>query len=170
MESLVGTCFPGYEVPASFDHQAFGALLKPNLPRHWCDSRLTGIALCAVIMFPDYQHQSNRFLVKCTCQFETEYGPCISFSSIVGGWSEPGDEPRTIDSAHVFIGYTSWLDINKRHVENHGKGCIPSKASLRFQVTDGASEVAKCQVLKCGFTLVYTPNDSDDIPSLREGI
>lgn len=89
--------------------------------------------------------------------------PCISFTSIVGGWSEPGDEPRKIKSSHVFIGYTSWLDINKGHMEDHGKGCIPSKASLRFQLTDGATEVAKCQVLKCGFSLVYTPNDIDDI-------
>uniref|UniRef100_A0A1J3H2R9 ADP-ribosyl cyclase/cyclic ADP-ribose hydrolase n=1 Tax=Noccaea caerulescens TaxID=107243 RepID=A0A1J3H2R9_NOCCA len=164
LESLIGTCFPGCEVPSSFDHQGFGSLLEPKLPRHWCDNRLTGIALCAVILFPDYQeHESNRFLVKCTCEFESKDGPCISFTSIVGGWSVAGDEPRKIESAHVFIGYTSWLDINKRHVENHGKGCIPSKASLRFQVTDGASEVAKCQVLKCGFSLVYTPNDVDDI-------
>ncbi|CAA7061854.1 unnamed protein product [Microthlaspi erraticum] len=132
-------------------------VLPPNL-------QLTGIALCAVILFPDNQeHQSNRFLVKCTCEFESKDGPCISFTSIVGGWSVAGDEPRKIESAHVFIGYTSWLDIKKRHVENHGKGCIPSKASLRFQVTDGASEVARCQVLKCGFSLVYTPNDVDDI-------
>jgi Leucine-rich repeat (LRR) protein len=96
LESLVSTCFPGCEVPASFDHQAYGALLQTKLPRHWCDSRLTGIALCAVILFPDYQHQSNRFLVKCTCEFGTEDGPCISFSSIVGGWSEPGYEPRLL--------------------------------------------------------------------------
>ncbi|KFK40088.1 hypothetical protein AALP_AA3G328900 [Arabis alpina] len=163
LESLIGTCFPGCEVPASFEHQAFGSLLQPKLPRHWCNSSLTGIALCAVILFPDYQRQSNRFLVKCTCEFQSEDGPCISFTSIVGGWSEPDDEPRKMKSSHVFIGYTSWLDINKGHMEDHGKGCIPSKASLRFHVSDGVNEVAKCQVMKCGFSLVYTPNDIDDI-------
>ncbi|CAH2051496.1 unnamed protein product [Thlaspi arvense] len=164
LESLIGTCFPGCEVPPYFHYQAFGSILETKLPRRWCDSKLIGIALCAVILPPDYHHQCNRFLVKCTCEFETEDGPSISFTSIVRGWSVPGDEPRNIESAHVFIGYTSWLDINKRHVEDHGKGCIPSKASLNFQViTDGATEVAKCQVLKCGFTLVYTPNDIDGI-------
>ncbi|KAL0885323.1 hypothetical protein Bca101_009305 [Brassica carinata] len=163
LESLIGTCFPGCEVPESFDHQGFGSVLEPKLPRHWCDSRLTGIALCAVILFPDRDHQNNRFLVKCTCEFKTDDGPCISFTSIVGGWSVPGDDPRKIDSAHVFIGYTSWLDINKCHVGDHGKGCIPYSASLRFQVTDSSGEVEKYKVLKCGFSLVCTPNDIDDI-------
>lgn len=174
MESLIGTCFPGCEVPELFDHQAFGPLLEPQLPRHWYDSKLIGIALCAVILFPEDQQQSNRFLLKCTCEFKSENEVCISFSSIIGGWNVPGNEPRKVESAHVFIGYTSWVDIRKRHIEVHGdneEGCIPSKVSLKFEVTDGTTDVVNCEVRKCGFALVYTPNDIDDIspfPSKNE--
>ncbi|KAF8117260.1 hypothetical protein N665_0012s0260 [Sinapis alba] len=174
LDSLIGTCFPECEVPEMFDHQSFGSHLEQQLPRHWCDSKLIGIALCAVILFPeDYQQQNSRFLVKCTCKFQSEDKVCISFRSVVGGWSESGDEPRNIKSPHVFIGYTSWVDISKRHMEDHGnneKGCIPSKVSLTFEVTDGATDVVKCEVLKCGFALVYTPNDIVYTPNDIDGI
>ncbi|KAH0892191.1 hypothetical protein HID58_054620 [Brassica napus] len=127
LESLIGTCFPGCEVPASFDHQGFGSVLEPKLPRHWCDSRLTGIALCAVIMFPDCHHQNNRFLVKCTCEFKTDDGPSGYISTNV-----------------------TWKTMGK-------------------DVTDSSGEVAKCKVLKCGFSLVCTPNDIDDISREKMG-
>uniref|UniRef100_A0A0D3AU96 ADP-ribosyl cyclase/cyclic ADP-ribose hydrolase n=1 Tax=Brassica oleracea var. oleracea TaxID=109376 RepID=A0A0D3AU96_BRAOL len=47
-------------------HRAFGPVLRSNLPPHWSDNKLTGIALCSVISFPDYHEQRNPLLVKLT--------------------------------------------------------------------------------------------------------
>ncbi|KAH0869130.1 hypothetical protein HID58_076152 [Brassica napus] len=116
LEALVGTCFPGIEVPAWFNHKAFGAVIKPELPRHWSES---GFSNCDV-----------------------------------GGLSEAGNEQCTVKSTHVFIGFTSWLNINKCREVGLKEGCIPAKASIEFKVTDGTCEAANCEVLKCGFSFV----------------
>lgn len=158
--ALIGTCYPGYEVPPWFSHQAFASVLEPKLPPHWCDNKFLGIALCAIVSFCGYRDQNNRLLVKCTCEFENLDAACNRFSVPVGGWFEPGNEPRTVESDHVFIGYISWLNIKKRQEEEYKKGCVPTKAKLRFQVTDGTGEeIAQCEVVKCGFGLVYEPDD-----------
>ncbi|KFK24060.1 hypothetical protein AALP_AAs46094U000200 [Arabis alpina] len=39
LEVLIGTCFPGWKVPAWFSYRASGSMLKQNLPSHWCDNR-----------------------------------------------------------------------------------------------------------------------------------
>uniref|UniRef100_A0A0D3D953 C-JID domain-containing protein n=1 Tax=Brassica oleracea var. oleracea TaxID=109376 RepID=A0A0D3D953_BRAOL len=116
LEALVGTCFPGIEVPAWFNHKASGAVIKPELPRHWSES---GFSNCDV-----------------------------------GGLSEAGIEQCTVKSTHVFIGFTSWLNINKSREVGLKEGCIPAKASIEFKVTDGTCEAANCEVLKCGFSFV----------------
>ncbi|KAG7536362.1 P-loop containing nucleoside triphosphate hydrolase [Arabidopsis suecica] len=159
--ALIGTCYPGYEVPPWFSHQAFSSVLEPKLPPHWCDNKFLGLALCAIVSFHDYRDQNNRLLVKCTCEFENLDASCSQFSVPVGGWFEPGNEPRTVESDHVFIGYISWLNIKKRQEEQYKRGCVPTKASLTFSVTDGTGQViAQCKVVKCGFGLVYEPEDA----------
>ncbi|CAL9241831.1 unnamed protein product [Arabidopsis halleri] len=158
--ALIGTCYPGYEVPPWFSHQAFDSVLERNLPPHWCDNKFLGLALCAIVSFHDYRDQNNRLLVKCTCEFENLDASCSRFSVPVGGWFEPGNEPRTVESDHVFIGYISWLNIKKLQEEEYKKGCVPTKAKLRFIVTEGTGEeIAQCEVVKCGFGLVYEPDD-----------
>jgi len=75
---------------------------------------------------------------------------------MVGGWSEQGDETHTVESDHIFIGYTTLLNIKNRQ-----QFPLATEISLRFQVTNGTSEVEKCKVIKCGFSLVYEPNEAD---------
>ncbi|VVB08039.1 unnamed protein product [Arabis nemorensis] len=158
--ALIGTCYPGYEVPPWFSHQAYGLELEQKLPPHWCNDKFLGIALCAIVSFCGYKDQNNRLQVKCTCEFENLDASCSRFSVPAGGWFEPGNEPRTVESNHVFIGYISWLNIKKRQEEDYRNGCILTEAKLRFQVTDGTGEdIAQCEVVKCGFSLVYEPDD-----------
>ncbi|KFK21893.1 hypothetical protein AALP_AAs74023U000200 [Arabis alpina] len=159
VESFTGTCFPGWEVPAWFSHQASGSVLKPKLPPHWSDTRFTGIALCAVILFPDYHEERNRLLVKCNCVFKNEDGSHISFSCTVGGWSEPGKTPGKVEASHVFIGYAGMLDLKKDGGEEDKVGCNHINASFEFQVTDGTEELEDCEVLKCGVSLVYASDE-----------
>ncbi|KAH0854223.1 hypothetical protein HID58_090104 [Brassica napus] len=49
--NFISTCYPGYEVPAWFSHQAYGSV-----------------------------DQSSRILAKCTCEFEDLDAPCSRFS------------------------------------------------------------------------------------------
>lgn len=109
------------------------------------------MALCAVVTSPNTQDEINCFSIECTCEFKNELGTCIRFScTLGGGWIEP----RKIDSDHVFIGYTSCSHITK-HIEasletreNHK--CVPTEASIEFEVRDGAGEI-----VNCGLSLVY---------------
>lgn len=159
MEVLIGTCFPGWEVPAWFIHQALGPVLNSNLPPHWCDNRFTGIGLCAVIVFHGSYDQRKHVVVKCNSEFKNEDGSIIRFSCTVGGWREPGNTPRKIESSHVFIGFTSKLDINKITEEGDEEKCFCTETSIKFQVTDGTEEINGCEVLKCGFSLLYAPEE-----------
>ncbi|EOA26490.1 hypothetical protein CARUB_v10022539mg [Capsella rubella] len=153
-EALVATCFPGSEVPVWFGHKASGAELEPELPQHWSENGLVGIALCTIVSFEDQKIRNNNLQVKCICDFNNVKTSSSYFNSPVGGLSETGDKQRTIKSTHVFIGFTNWLNIKKCQEED-GNRCVPTKASIKFQVTDDIGEVKNCEVLKCGFSLVY---------------
>ncbi|CAE6218521.1 unnamed protein product [Arabidopsis arenosa] len=154
-KSLIGTCFPGCEIPAWFNHQALGSILPLELPQDWNAGRLIGIALCVVVSFNGYKDQSNSLQVKCTCEFTNVSLSPESF--IVGGFSEPGDETHTLEADHIFICYTTLLNIKK-----HQQFPSATEVSLGFQVTNGTSEVAKCKVMKCGFSLVYEPDEVEN--------
>ncbi|XP_010481618.1 PREDICTED: disease resistance protein LAZ5-like [Camelina sativa] len=154
-EALVATCFPGSDVPAWFSHKASGAVLDSELPRHWSKSGFVGIALCAIVSFKDHTVRNNNLQVKCICEFSNVETFSSYFNCHVGGLSETGDEQRTIKSTHVFIGYTNWLNINKFQEKDCEKECVPTRASIKFEVTDGTGKVSNCEVLKCGFSLVF---------------
>lgn len=160
-KSLISSCFPGSEVPPWFKHQAFGSVLKQELPRHWDEGRVNGLALCVVVSFKNYKDQNNSLQVKGIFEFTDHANISMShISYIVGGWTKiPEDEPSRIDSDHVFIGYNNWFYI-KCQEDKHKNGCVPTNVTLRFEVTNGANEVAECKVTKCGFSLVY---ESDEV-------
>ncbi|KAJ4913870.1 Disease resistance protein (NBS-LRR class) family [Raphanus sativus] len=141
-EALLITSFPGSEVPSWFNHRTIGSSLNLKFPPHWCDNRLSTIVLCAVVAFPHTQDEINRFSIECTCEFTNELGTCIRFScTLGGGWIEP----RKIDSDHVFIGYISCshlknhVEVSREHLE-----CVPTEASIQFEVRDGAGEIVNC--------------------------
>ncbi|KAL0760847.1 hypothetical protein Bca101_076997 [Brassica carinata] len=152
LDVLIGVCYPSWQLPVWFNHRTVGSELKQNLPRHWNEDGLTGIALCAVVSFRDYQAKNNRLL------FKEKDEPVIQFSCILGGWTGHGsDRPRDIikSSGHVFIGYTSLLHIKKWDIEEL---FAATEASFEFEVTDGTNQITNCEVVKCGFTLIYAPN------------
>lgn len=157
--NFTGTCFPGWEVPARFSHKASGPVLEGKLSPHWRDNNFTGIALCAVVLFPDYHEQRARLVVKCNCEFNNEDGSYIRFSCTIGSWSDPGKTAGKIVPSHVFIGYASMLDNKKLGDEESEKGCSPTKTHFKFQVTDGTEVLHGYEVLKCGFSLVYASDE-----------
>lgn len=149
-KSLIGTCFPGCEIPAWFNHQALGSVVTLELPQDWNAGKFNGIAVCVVVSFKEYKDQNNSIQVKCTCEFTNI---CLSPESfVVGGWSEPGDE-----SDHIFIGYTTLFNIKERQQFSSA-----TEASFRFEVTNGTSEVTECKVMKCGFSMVYEADEAEN--------
>ncbi|KAF2533583.1 hypothetical protein F2Q70_00031350 [Brassica cretica] len=146
LDVLIGVCYPSWQLPVWFNHRTVGSELKQNLPRHWNEDGLTGIALCAVVSFRDYQAKNNRLLVRCTAEFKEKDEPVIQFSCILGGWTGHGsDRPRDIikSSGHVFIGYTSLLHIKKWDIEEL---FAATEASFEFEVTDGTNQITNCEV------------------------
>lgn len=160
MESYTGACFPGCEVPEWFSHQDYGSVIETELARHRSENRIIGVALCAAVSFQDYRDQNSGFSVKCTCEFKNADGSFRRFSCMVGSSAEPGIEPRTIESDHVFVAYTSLLQIKKQS-EAEDNVCSSTTASFAFEVIDGAGEMVKYKVLKCGFSMVYEPEGND---------
>ncbi|KAL0657363.1 hypothetical protein Bca4012_077948 [Brassica carinata] len=146
-ETLAATCFPGSLVPAWFDNKTSGAVLERELPPYLRDNGFVGIALCAVVSFKNYKIQNNNFMLKCICQLNNAETSSSFFNFHIGDLSETDNQQQcTIKSTHVFIGFTSLFNGEMRRV--------PTKASIKFEVTDGTSEDEKCEVLKCGFSLV----------------
>ncbi|KAL0692987.1 hypothetical protein Bca4012_060167 [Brassica carinata] len=155
-KALISSCFPGCDIPAWFNHQALGSVLKMELPKDCNTCRFIGIVLAVVVSFKEVRHQNNSTLqVKCTCEFTNSSLSPESF--VVGGWSEPGDEPHTVESDHVFIGYTTWFNIKKRQQLSSA-----NEVSLRFEVTNGTSAAAECEVVKSGFSLVYETEEAEN--------
>ncbi|KFK33051.1 hypothetical protein AALP_AA6G323900 [Arabis alpina] len=155
LDAMIETCLPGWEVPTWFSHRASGFVLKTKLPPHWCDNKFTGIALCAVILFPDHHERMNHLLAKCNCVLNNEDGSRIRFSYNIGSWSESSNTRGKLESSHVFIGYTNTLDIKKYGEEEDEEKCSHTEATFEFQVTDGTKVLEDCKVQKCGFGLVY---------------
>ncbi|KAH0869145.1 hypothetical protein HID58_076167 [Brassica napus] len=146
-ETLAATCFLGSLVPAWFDNKTSGAVLERELPPYLRDNGFVGIALCAVVSFKNYKIQNNNFMLKCICQLNNAETSSSFFNFHIGDLSETDNQQQcTIKSTHVFIGFTSLFNGEMRRV--------PTKASIKFEVTDGTSEDEKCEVLKCGFSLV----------------
>ncbi|KAF3591671.1 hypothetical protein DY000_02024540, partial [Brassica cretica] len=162
LEALVGTCFPGCEVPAWFSHRAFGSMLESKLPLHWSDNKFTGIALCAVVLFPEFHEQRDRLVVKCNCVFNSKYGSPVRFGCTVGSWSKARNTSLRYELSHIFIGYTTMVDSNKHGLEDNEEGCSLTEASLEFQVTDGTEVVGSFKVLNCGFRLIYASNEMEN--------
>ncbi|XP_010555270.1 PREDICTED: inactive disease resistance protein RPS4-like [Tarenaya hassleriana] len=161
-KSLFRSSFPGCEIPSWFSHQAVGSVLEPKLPPHWCDGRLTAVALCAVVSFQQPRNQVNRISVECNCKFKNEDGSCIVFRSTLGGWIQPPGEGLEMESDHIFMGHTCCLNIGTSLREKHSRKCVPTEAVIEFNVVrdDGTSEVEGCQVVNCGLSLVYAePNN-----------
>ncbi|KAJ4880991.1 Disease resistance protein (TIR-NBS-LRR class) family [Raphanus sativus] len=164
-EALFSTCFPGCEVPSWFCHESVGSVLKAELSPHWNENRFVGIALCAVLSFPNSQERINSFSVTCKFNLKFKDGPGISFERLVGSWNRHGKKSDKMASDHVFICYIRCSNNIKCLEEQQGLGaCTPTTASLEFGVTD---EEARLEVLKCGLRLVYASDANNDASSTQ---
>ncbi|KAG2238465.1 hypothetical protein Bca52824_092307 [Brassica carinata] len=151
-EALFSTCFPCCEVPSWFCHDAVGSELNLKLSPHWNENRFVGVALCAVLSFPNGQEHINSFSVTCKFNLERKDGSGISFDRLVGGWKQD-----KMSSDHVFLCYMRCSHNIKCLEEQYSGGtCTQTTASLEFGITD---EKANVEVIKCGLSLVYASDE-----------
>ncbi|VVB07697.1 unnamed protein product [Arabis nemorensis] len=164
-EPLVGICYLATEIPSWFCHQRLGCSLEIPLPPHWCDTNFVGLALSVVVSFKDYKDCTKRFSVKCSGKFENQDNSFTRFDFTLAGWNEPcgllNHEPRKLTSDHVFMGYNSCFQVKRLHGESNN--CCYTKASFEFYATDDETrkKLETCEVIKCGMSLVYVPDDDD---------
>lgn len=167
-EILFSTCFPGGDIPSWFYHEAIGCKIKFESPQHWKYNKLSGIVFCAVVSVQNCQDQTrterehtNNLSVKFTCKSITGDEPCTETTWKVGSWTEQGNKIDTIESDHVFIGYTNCIHLRKHLEDQHPNQCSPIVAFLEFSVTDGnTSGEARFEVLKSGFSFVFEPDEN----------
>ncbi|KAG2333741.1 hypothetical protein Bca52824_004921 [Brassica carinata] len=142
-------------MPSWFSHNAIGSLVDFELPPHWNHNRHSGIVLCVIASFKNCHGHANL-----TVKFTGE-GSCTSITWKVGSMIEQDDEVDTVESDHVFIGYTNCLDFMNL-VEGQGpRKCSPTKASLEFSVTTGTGGEVGFEVLKSGFSFVFDPEENE---------
>ncbi|CAN6858479.1 unnamed protein product [Brassica oleracea] len=100
LDVSIRICYPGWQLPVWFSHRMVGSVLKAELPRHWSDGGITGIALCAVVSFANSQTQNSRLSVRCTGEFTEKNRSRIRFNCILGGCNEhDSDKPMEIVSS-----------------------------------------------------------------------
>ncbi|KAJ4880996.1 LRR-like disease resistance protein [Raphanus sativus] len=161
LEPLSSVSFPGNDLPLWFRHQRMGSSMEIDLPPHWCDNKFIGLSLCVVVSFKNYEDKTSRFSVICKCEFKLDNDDRISFTCRLGGWKEQcgssslKEEPRRLNSDHVFISHNSCFHAKKEHDLNR---CCNTTASFKFYVIDG---VDCCEVVKCGMSLLYAPDEND---------
>ncbi|CAG7881620.1 unnamed protein product [Brassica rapa] len=171
-EPLVGVCFPATEIPSWFFYQRLGRSLDISLPPHWCDTNFVGLAFSVVVSFKEYEDCAKRFSVKCSGKFEDQDGSFTRFNFTLAGWNEPcgtlRHEPRKLTSDHVFMGYNSCFQVKKLHGESNS--CCYTKASFKFYATDDEKKkkLEMCEVIKCGMSLVYVPEDDEECMLLKK--
>ncbi|CAH8359113.1 unnamed protein product [Eruca vesicaria subsp. sativa] len=161
-ELLVGICYRATEIPSWFRYQRLGHSLEIPLPPHWCDTNFVGLALSVVVSFKDC---AKRFSVKCSGKFENQDGSFTRFDFTLAGWNKPcgslRHEARKLTSDHVFVGYNSCFHVKKLYGES--SSCCYTKASFGFYMTDDDTKkkLDSCEVVKCGVSLVYVPDDNN---------
>ncbi|CAE6218382.1 unnamed protein product [Arabidopsis arenosa] len=167
LEPLASVSFPGSDLPLWFRNQRMGSSIETHLPPHWCDSKFMGISLCVVVSFKDYEDQTSRFSVICKCKFKSESGDCIRFVCTLGGWNElcgsSGHQSRKLGSDHVFLSYNNCFHVKKFCEDgNDYNRCCITAASFKFFVNDDSKrKLGSCEVVKCGMSLLYAPDESD---------
>ncbi|CAA7057295.1 unnamed protein product [Microthlaspi erraticum] len=168
LEPLVSVSFPGSDLPLWFRHQKMGSSMETLLPPHWCDNKVLGFSLSVVISFKDYEEKSSRFSVICKCKLKSknENSDCMRFICNLGGWNEAcgsSHQSRKLGSDHVFLSYNNCFHVKKCGEDcNDHNICCNTAASFKFFVTDNTKrKLESCEVVKCGMSLLYAPDEND---------
>ncbi|KAL5845954.1 hypothetical protein ACOSQ3_009478 [Xanthoceras sorbifolium] len=90
-------CLPGSEIPGAFRHWSEGSQIRIGLSPNWCNEKLMGIALCAVLP-----------MVEKLCEYKIYGDICIGSDRFRYMFNIPAG---CIDSDHLWLGYFSITEM-----------------------------------------------------------
>ena len=124
--------------------QSTGSSVTVELPPHWYNTKLMGMAVCAVVGAKGVIDPPTK-----------EFGPSIYFACSYGGYASTGMSDSMKDD-HMWFGYRSlFLLLGYRNSFRKNRGSMV--VSFRIQ----GRRIGGWEVKKCGVRLVYEGEEKD---------
>ena len=161
---------PGSRIPEWFSHQNVGCSVNIELPPHWYNTKLMGLAFCVVLNFEAIHSYKSGMMVA-------EPGDCRTFTSWVSlllnddycvytdldSLYVSPEGLRFIESDHTLFGYKSLARLETNAHYWFRKLRDTMVASFELMGSDRA-------VKKCGVRLVYEEDEKEGGCSCPLGI
>ena len=105
---------PGSRIPEWFNHQNVGYSVNIELPSHWYNTKLMGLAFCVVLNFEAIHSYKFGMMIGepshfgLICYLNDYYHVCTNLDSL---YLSP-EGPRFIQSDHLLFGYKSLAELD----------------------------------------------------------
>ena len=145
---------PGSRILEWFNHQNVGCYVNIELPPHWYNTKLMGLAFCIVLNFEAiHLYKSGMMIAEpsdflLVCYLNDDYYVGTDRASL---YISP-EGPRSIESDHTFVWYRSLAGLESRAGNWFRKLSNTMVASFGLMGCDG-------EVKKCGVRLVYEEDE-----------
>ncbi|KAL5845686.1 hypothetical protein ACOSQ3_009210 [Xanthoceras sorbifolium] len=147
-------CLPGSEIPECFRHWSEGDEIKIGLSPNWFNDEFIGFVVFAVISNPT---NVNEFEVRCSFTMKARtyvFGFAIASFTVM-------------ESDHLWLGYVSLEEINKRHSDQSENLSIASCIHAEFLFMGREYTYWNGNTVKrCGIRLLY----KQDLENFDEGL
>ncbi|KAL5776122.1 hypothetical protein ACOSP7_009048 [Xanthoceras sorbifolium] len=147
-------CLPGSEIPECFRHWSEGDEIKIGLSPNWFNDEFIGFVVFAVISNPT---NVNEFEVRCSFTMKARtyvFGFAIASFTVM-------------ESDHLWLGYVSLEEINKRHSDQSENLSIASCIHAEFLFIGREYTYWNGNTVKrCGIRLLY----KQDLENFDEGL
>ena len=130
---------PGSRIPEWFVDQSMGCSVKVELPSHWLNTKLLGLAVCAVVGVKGVIDPSTFPFIR--FNFDDDLGVALD-------WGVSLD--CSMKSDHMWFGYRALLELLSYHRSGFNR---PGETMVVLFTIDDGEE--KLEVRKCGVRLVY---------------
>ncbi|KAJ0085299.1 hypothetical protein Patl1_07748 [Pistacia atlantica] len=150
-------CFPGSEIPDWFNIQSCGSFIE--LPQGSFNHKFLGLVFCAIV---GVQNHNHSYKGDYHMQIEYElHSKCKDGYNGVSKKLFSVNEPKNIESDHIFLGYNCntfdfrEFSYNTEAIINFScnKFCL---CKITKHTKDNISSQAKIYLKKCGIRLLYT--------------
>ena len=139
---------PGSRIPEWFTHQSVGSSVNIELPPHWYNTKLMGLAFCVVFNFKCAMDGYPGLVFNLNDHYYVHSG--------LNSLYTPPEGSRFIESDHTLFGYKYLAGLEGWAGNCFRKLSDNVVASFRFISPD-----CDCEAKKCGVRLVYEEDEKD---------